>query len=92
MTLGRRHLLFALAFLAWGAAVLGALGIVGAILAPCVDPGYGHGLTGCRKDIELATWAVTLAVLIGGAWLLKRLAIRLGIDLDRVAKPDDEGS
>jgi hypothetical protein len=85
MRFGRRHLLFALAFMAWGACVVFALGVAGSTWAGCNDPTYGHGSTGCRKDSELLIWAFVFAVLIGGAWFVKRLAARLGIDLDRVA-------
>ncbi|HEX8239358.1 MAG TPA: hypothetical protein VF574_06435 [Allosphingosinicella sp.] len=89
MKVGRRHLLFALAFIAWGACVVVALRIAGSAWAVCWDPGYDHGSTECRKDAELLIWALVLAVLIGGAWSLKRLAVRLGIDLDRVANETD---
>ena len=82
MKLGRRHLIFALAFLAWGACVVAVLGIAGSAWGACRDSIEGHGSTGCRKDVELLLWAFTLTVLIGGAWLLKRFAARIGIDLD----------
>jgi hypothetical protein len=81
MRLERHHLLFAVAFLIWGACVAMALGIAGSAWAVCADRGYGHSSIGCRRDVELLIWGFALAALIGGALLLKRLAARLGIDL-----------
>lgn len=82
MKLGRRHLLFAAAFALWGACCLAALCAAGLTSTACVESRYyGHGSAGCRRDVELLFWVFALGVFVGGAWRMKRLAARLGIDL-----------
>jgi hypothetical protein len=80
MRFGPRHLFFALAFLAWAACAFGALGLAGAASSLC--QGDGHYVPGCRAERVAGVWFVTLGVWVGGAWLIKRLALRLGIKLD----------
>jgi hypothetical protein len=80
--LARRHLLFAAAFLFWSAFCFAVFCLAGLASTACVESRYyGHGPAGCRRDVELLLWVFTFGVFIGGAWLLKRLAGRLGIDL-----------
>jgi len=79
MKLSLRHLVFAMAFIVWGACVAGALGLVGAGQALCV--GDGHYVPGCRAEAMAVLILLFFAILIGGAWLLKRLARRLEINL-----------
>ena len=80
MRIGGRHLLFALAFLAWAACAFGMLALAGAASSFCA--GDGHYVPTCRTEREALLWLLAVGTLIGGAWLMKRLALRLGIDLD----------
>ena len=80
MSFGARHLLFALAATIWAACSLAALGLAGAASSFC--GGDGHYEPDCSKAREAMLWFAAIAVMIGGAWLMKRLAYRLAIKLD----------
>jgi hypothetical protein len=79
MRICARRLLFGLAGLAWAACAFATLGLAGAASSFCA--GDGHYAPGCRTEREAVVWLLAVAVLIGGAWLMKRLALRLGIEL-----------
>jgi hypothetical protein len=76
MRVGGRHLLFALAGLVWAACAFGTLGLAGGVSSFCM--GDGHYVPPCRSEREAILWLLVLGVWIGGAWLTKRLALRLG--------------
>ena len=76
MKLGWRHLVLALAFIFWGACVLGGLSM-------CAGPqGDDHYQGEVSAGLGALLVFLFFAILIGGAWLLKRLALRLGIKID----------
>lgn len=80
MKLGRSHGLLVLAFLAWAALFYGSLGLAGAAYSFCFDD--GHYLPQCNWGSKTGIWFAPIAISIGGAWLMKRLALRLGIKID----------
>lgn len=80
MKLGGRHVLLVLAFLVWAASFYGSLGLAGAAYSFC--SGDGHYLPKCSWAWENGIWFAPLAISIGGVWLMKRLALRLGIKVD----------
>ena len=80
MRIGGRHLLLAMAGLVWAGCAFATLGLAGAASSFCA--GDGHYVPGCRTEREAVLWLLAIGVLIGGAWLMKRLALRLGINLD----------
>jgi hypothetical protein len=71
--------LFALAVMIWAGCSLATLGLAGAASSFCA--GDGHFVPGCSTVREAMLWLLAISVMIGGAWLMKRLVHRLGIKL-----------